>query len=129
MRALVILPTYNEADNVLPLSREILDIAPETEILVVDDDSPDGTGDHVEAAGRTEPRLHLLRRPGKLGLGSAYLAGFRHGLDRNYDVILTMDCDGSHHPRHLRAGGRYPGRWIRRRRPAGLVGVEASCPL
>jgi dolichol-phosphate mannosyltransferase len=91
VRDLVILPTYDEAENVLPLSREIL----------VDDNSPDGTGDLVERAGRDEPRLHLLRRPGKLGLGSAYLAGFRFGLDGGYDRILTMDCDRSHHPRHL----------------------------
>lgn len=101
MRTLVILPTYDEAENVLPLSREILVVSPHIEILVVDDNSPDGTGDLVESAGRDEPRLHLLRRPGKLGLGSAYLAGFRFGLDGGYDCILTMDCDHSHHPRHL----------------------------
>jgi dolichol-phosphate mannosyltransferase len=103
VRALVILPSYNEAENVLDLSREILAADPGLEILVVDDNSPDGTGDLVEEAGKREPRIHLLRRPGKLGLGSAYLAGFRYGLDRDYDRILTMDCDGSHHPRHLPA--------------------------
>lgn len=103
MRALVILPTYDEADNVLPLAREILAASPDLEILVVDDASPDGTGDLVEGAGRSEPRLHLLRRVGKLGLGSAYLAGFRYGLERDFAVILTMDCDGSHHPRYLPA--------------------------
>ena len=103
MRALVILPTYNEADNVLPLSREVLDASPALEVLVVDDNSPDGTGDLVEERRREEPRLHLLRRPGKLGLGTAYLAGFRYGLDRDYDFVLTMDCDGSHHPRYLPA--------------------------
>jgi len=101
--ALVILPSYNEAENVLGLSREILAADPGLEILVVDDNSPDGTGDLVEAAGKEDPRIHLLRRPGKLGLGTAYLAGFRYGLDRDYDHILTMDCDGSHHPRHLPA--------------------------
>lgn len=101
MRALVILPTYDEAENVLPLSHEILAVSPDLEILVVDDNSPDGTGDLVEAAGREEPRLHLLRRPGKLGLGSAYLAGFRFALEQHYDRVLTMDCDYSHHPRHL----------------------------
>jgi dolichol-phosphate mannosyltransferase len=103
VRTLVILPTYDEAENVLPLARAILQVDPELEILVVDDNSPDGTGDLVAAEGRREPRLHLLRRPGKLGLGSAYLAGFRHALERGYDRILTMDCDGSHHPRHLPA--------------------------
>jgi dolichol-phosphate mannosyltransferase len=103
VRALVILPTYNEAENVLPLSEEVLAADPGLEILVVDDNSPDGTGDLVEQALKEEPRLHLLRRPGKLGLGSAYLAGFRQGLDRGYECILTMDCDGSHHPRHLPA--------------------------
>ncbi len=103
VRALVILPAYNEADNVLGLSQEILATDPSLEILVVDDNSPDGTGDRVEHAGKDEPRIHLLRRPGKLGLGTAYLAGFRYGLDHDYDRILTMDCDGSHHPRHLPA--------------------------
>jgi dolichol-phosphate mannosyltransferase len=103
VQTLVILPTYDEAENVLPLSREILVVSPGLEILVVDDNSPDGTGDLVERAGCDEARLHLLRRPGKLGLGSAYLAGFRFGLDGGYDRVLTMDCDGSHPPRHLPA--------------------------
>jgi dolichol-phosphate mannosyltransferase len=103
VRALVILPTYNEAENVLPLSREVLSASPSLEILVVDDASPDGTGDLVETAAANEPRLRLLRRPGKLGLGSAYLAGFRFGLDEGYDFVMTMDCDGSHHPRYLPA--------------------------
>jgi dolichol-phosphate mannosyltransferase len=101
MRALVVLPTYNEAENVLPLSADVLAQDTGLEVLVVDDHSPDGTGDLVEAARRHEPRLHLLRRPGKLGLGSAYLAGFRHGLEHRYDRVLTMDCDYSHHPRYL----------------------------
>jgi dolichol-phosphate mannosyltransferase len=85
------------------VSREILAVAPAAEILVVDDASPDGTGDRVEAASRDERRLHLLRRPGKLGLGTAYLAGFRWGLERGHDPIVTMDCDGSHAPRFLPA--------------------------
>lgn len=103
VRALVILPTYNEAENVLPLAREILAADDRLEILVVDDNSPDGTGDLVEGAGRKDSRIQLLRRPAKLGLGTAYLEGFRFGLDRGYDLVLTMDCDGSHHPRHLPA--------------------------
>ncbi len=98
---IVILPTYNEAENVLPLTEEILAKDPSLEVLVVDDNSPDGTGDLVEGAQREEQRLHLLRRAGKLGLGSAYLAGFRFGLERSYERIFTMDCDGSHNPRYI----------------------------
>jgi dolichol-phosphate mannosyltransferase len=103
VRNLVVLPTYNEAKNVLGLAREILAVDASLEILVVDDASPDGTGELVEEASRREGRLRCLRRPGKLGLGTAYLAGFRHGLDGGYDRILTMDCDGSHHPRYIPA--------------------------
>jgi dolichol-phosphate mannosyltransferase len=100
-RVLVILPTYNEADNVISLSGQVLAQDPSIEVLVVDDNSPDGTGDLVEEASRTEPRLHLLRRPGKLGLGTAYLAGFRHGIEQDFDRIFTMDCDFSHNPKYL----------------------------
>ena len=102
-RALVILPTYNEKDNVIVLSEGVLAESDKVEILVVDDASPDGTGDLVERAGEGEPRLHLLRRAGKLGLGTAYLAGFRYGLDEGYDAIFTMDADRSHNPRYLPA--------------------------
>src|SRR5262245_64820850 len=101
MRALVILPTYNEAENVVRLATDVLAQDARLDVLVVDDNSPDGTGDLVEAIRRDQPRLHLLRRPGKLGLGTAYLSGFRFALDRDYDPILTMDCDYSHHPRYL----------------------------
>jgi dolichol-phosphate mannosyltransferase len=102
-RALVVLPTYNEAQNVLPLARAILAVDASLDVLVVDDASPDGTGDLVEGERRSQPRLSLLRRAGKLGLGTAYLAGFRWGLDRGYSRLLTMDCDGSHQPRHIPA--------------------------
>jgi dolichol-phosphate mannosyltransferase len=101
MRALVVLPTYNEAENVLLLAADVLAQDPQLDVLVVDDNSPDGTSDLVESARRNEPRLHLLRRPGKLGLGTAYLDGFRHGLEHGFDRVLTMDCDYSHHPRYL----------------------------
>jgi dolichol-phosphate mannosyltransferase len=95
-RALVAIPTYNEAGTIEGLSRAVLRQDARLEVLVVDDGSPDGTGDRVEALG--EPRVHLLRRPGKAGLGSAYLAAFRWGLERGYDVVFTMDGDGSHDP-------------------------------
>ena len=97
------LPTYDEAENVIGLAADVLAIDTSFEILVVDDASPDGTGDLVERAGRSEPRLRLLRRPGKLGLGTAYLAGFRFGLERGYDRVFTMDCDRSHSPRFIPA--------------------------
>jgi len=103
MRVLAILPTYDEADNVLSLIEQVLAQSEAIEVLVVDDNSPDGTGDLVDGAARTEPRIHLLRRPGKLGLGTAYLAGFRYGLDHGYDCVLTMDCDHSHNPRYIPA--------------------------
>jgi dolichol-phosphate mannosyltransferase len=100
-RVLVVLPTYNEADNVLSLSTQVLAQDARIEVLVVDDNSPDGTGDLVEEAGKDEPRLRLLRRPGKMGLGTAYLAGFRYGLDSGFNRIFTMDCDFSHNPKYL----------------------------
>jgi dolichol-phosphate mannosyltransferase len=100
-RILIILPTYNEAGNVLQLSGEVLAKGASVEVLVVDDNSPDGTADLVAGAGREEPSLHLLRRSSKLGLGTAYLAGFRYGLENGFDYIITMDCDFSHSPRYL----------------------------
>lgn len=103
LRALVILPSYNEAENAVPLARDVLAQDPALEVLVVDDRSPDGTAARVAEAGREEPRLHLIEREGKLGLGTAYLAGFEYGLARSYSHILTMDCDYSHHPRYLAA--------------------------
>jgi dolichol-phosphate mannosyltransferase len=102
-RKLVILPTYNEAPNVLDLSREVLAAADTIDVLVVDDNSPDGTGDLVARAAQTESRLRLLARPRKLGLGTAYLAGFRFALEHGYDCAITMDCDRSHNPRYLPA--------------------------
>jgi dolichol-phosphate mannosyltransferase len=98
--ALVIVPTYNERENIPRLIPEILSRDPRLEILVVDDNSPDGTGDLVTEMAAEEPRLHILRRAGKLGLGTAYLDGFRWGLNRSYDCLFEMDADFSHDPAH-----------------------------
>jgi dolichol-phosphate mannosyltransferase len=99
--ALVIVPTYNERENIPRLIPEILARDPRLEVLVVDDNSPDGTGALVEEMAREEPRVHLLHRAGKLGLGTAYLDGFRWGLNRGYDCLFEMDADFSHDPAHL----------------------------
>lgn len=101
MRALVIVPTYNEADNIPELVPAILSQGPMFEMLVVDDNSTDGTGPLVESIRKTEPRLHCLHRPGKLGLGTAYVDGFRWALERDYDFIFEMDADFSHDPNSL----------------------------
>ena len=93
---LVIVPTYNEAENIDGIARRILDTVPEAHLLVVDDGSPDGTGDLVAAMAETSDRVHLLRRAGKLGLGSAYVTGFKWGLERGYGFLIEMDADGSH---------------------------------
>ncbi len=100
-RALVIVPTYNESENLPRLIPSILSRDPRLEILVVDDASPDGTGQMAEEIAAAEPRVHVLHRAGKLGLGTAYLAGFQWGLDRGYDVLFEMDADFSHNPAHL----------------------------
>ena len=100
-RALVIIPTYNERENIARIIAAVLEKDPRLEVLVVDDGSPDGTGDIVETAGATNPRVHLLRRAKKLGLGTAYIAGFKWSLERGYDYTFEMDADFSHDPAHL----------------------------
>jgi dolichol-phosphate mannosyltransferase len=100
-RALVIVPTYNERENIARLIEAVLAQDNRLEILVVDDGSPDRTGDIVEEIGRSNPRVNLLRRARKLGLGTAYLAGFRWALDRDYTFVFEMDADFSHDPTHL----------------------------
>jgi dolichol-phosphate mannosyltransferase len=100
-RALVITPTYNERPNVPTLVERVLAQDPRIEMLFVDDNSPDGTGDLIESLTRTNPRVHLLRRPGKLGLGTAYRDGFRWALQKDYELIFEMDADFSHDPVHL----------------------------
>lgn len=102
MRNLVLIPTYNERENVSAMVDKVFSLPVEFDILVIDDGSPDGTADIVRERQRDYPeRLHLLCREGKLGLGTAYLAGFRWGLERDYDYIIEMDCDFSHNPDDL----------------------------
>lgn len=102
-RALVCVPTYDEAENLRPLVAAVLASAPEVDVLVVDDDSPDGTGRIADELAAADPRVHVLHRPGKEGLGKAYLAGFAWALARDYALVLEMDCDFSHDPARLPA--------------------------
>lgn len=100
-RALVIIPTYNERENIPRLVPMVLEQDPRLEILIIDDASPDGTGAIADELAAAEPRVHALHRVGKLGLGTAYLTGFRWALERGYDYIFEMDADFSHDPAHL----------------------------
>lgn len=101
MKILAILPTYNEAGNIEPLLREILDHGPEYEALVVDDDSPDGTWRLVAAHAKRDPRVHLLHRTTERGRGTAGLAGFVWARDHGAEIAVEMDADYSHHPRFI----------------------------
>ena len=101
MRALVIIPTYNEAENLEPLVRDILAAEASVDVLVVDDESPDGTGDVADALSRESSRVHVLHRAGKQGLGRAYVAGFQFALGQEYERVLEMDADYSHRPEDL----------------------------
>jgi dolichol-phosphate mannosyltransferase len=103
MRSLVVIPTYNERENIAAIVPAIWQATPDVEILVVDDNSPDGTGDVVRAMQAHSPRLHLLSRRGKEGLGKAYLAGFAWGLENGYEALFQMDADFSHRPQDLKA--------------------------
>jgi len=100
-RGLVIVPTYNESENVTRIVPLILSQDPLLDVLVVDDNSPDGTGALADELAQAHPRVHVLHRPGKQGLGRAYLAGFAWALERQYGYIFEMDCDFSHDPMHL----------------------------
>ena len=100
-RALVIMPTYNEAKNLRQIVPLVLDKDPRIDLLVVDDNSPDGTGDIADDMAHENARVHVLHREGKLGLGTAYIAGFRWALGRDYTLIFEMDADFSHDPGHI----------------------------
>lgn len=103
MKSLVIIPTYNECENIARIVPAILATTPNVEILVVDDNSPDGTQDVVREMQKKEARVHLLGRRGKEGLGKAYIAGFRWGLEHGYEALVQMDADFSHRPEDLLA--------------------------
>lgn len=100
-RPLVVIPTYQEADNIVVVLERVRAAAPAVSILVVDDGSPDGTADLAEAAGRQVGGVEVLRRPAKAGLGGAYRAGFAWGLEHGHDVLIEMDADLSHDPADL----------------------------
>jgi dolichol-phosphate mannosyltransferase len=100
-KPLVCLPTYEEAENLRPMVAAILASIPQADVLVVDDNSPDGTGRIADELAAADPRVHVLHRAGKEGLGRAYLAAFAWALARDYGLILEMDCDFSHDPRYL----------------------------
>jgi dolichol-phosphate mannosyltransferase len=100
-RVLVIVPTYNEAENLEPVLARLKAAVPDAHALVVDDGSPDGTGELAEKLAARDPRVHVLLRTAKTGLGPAYVAGFRWALARGYDVVVEMDADGSHAPEQL----------------------------
>jgi dolichol-phosphate mannosyltransferase len=100
-QALIVVPTYNERDNVRGIAERLLAALPETHVLFVDDNSPDGTGAVLDELAATQPRLHVMHRAGKLGLGTAYVEGFGWGLARGYAYLFEMDADGSHDPKYL----------------------------
>ena len=153
MRATVVVPTFNEIDNIDRLLREVRAVAPEASVLVVDDGSPDGTADRAEELGTELGHIEVLRRSGKQGLGAAYRAGLRHAIGAGADICVQMDADLSHDPQVLPAliaiiehggdlaiGSRYvPGgrtiNWPRRRRwlsrwgnryAAGVLGLAVN---
>lgn len=100
---LVLVPTYNERDNLPPIMRRIRASVPDADVLVLDDNSPDGTGHVADQLAADDDRIQVMHRPGKEGLGKAYLAGFAWGLERGYDALVQIDADGSHPPERLPA--------------------------
>jgi dolichol-phosphate mannosyltransferase len=114
VKALIIIPTYNERENLTELTRLIFAQGLPVEVLIVDDNSPDGTGALADEMSAADPRIHVIHRAGKLGLGSAYVAGFKWALERDYDAVFEMDADFSHNPDSL-------GQFLRELEQADLV--------
>ena len=100
-RVLVVIPTYNEAPNVERIVDRVRRAVPDADVLVADDNSPDGTGEIADKLAGLDDHVHVMHRPGKNGLGAAYLAGFAWALERDYGVVVEMDADGSHRPEDL----------------------------
>ena len=98
---LVIIPTFNEASNIVALTQAVLEHNPDVHLLIVDDNSPDGTGEMADRLSDSDGRIHVLHRENKEGLGRAYIAGFRWALERSYTLIMEMDCDFSHDPKAI----------------------------
>src|SRR6266568_5122186 len=101
MKTLISIPTYNELENLRPLVQEVFLYAPDTDVLIVDDNSSDGTGKLADEMHEENPRVNVLHRAGKLGLGTAYIAGFKYAVAHKYDAAFEMDADFSHDPRYL----------------------------
>jgi dolichol-phosphate mannosyltransferase len=101
-RALIIFPTYNERDNIEKIVHAVLPLDPRIHVLIVDDNSPDGTGEIADRLAKQEPNVHVLHRAEKQGLGPAYIAGFRWAIERKYDFVFEMDADFSHSPEYIR---------------------------
>jgi dolichol-phosphate mannosyltransferase len=100
-KALIVVPTYNERENAPGIAERLLAALPQGDVLFVDDNSPDGTGDLLDEMAKANPRIHVMHRAGKLGLGTAYVEGFTWGLARGYAYLFEMDADGSHDPMYL----------------------------
>ena len=101
MKAIVVIPTYNESKNIVRIIDKIFSVHDEIDVLVVDDNSPDGTGKLVRDKMQESNRIHIIEREGKMGLGTAYLAGFKYSLEKGYDYIMEMDADFSHNPEEI----------------------------
>lgn len=101
MKTLIIIPTYNEKENIARIIDSVLHLNVSMDVLVIDDNSPDGTGQIVKDVQRNEPRVHLMERERKLGLGTAYIAGFKYAIEQKYDYVFEMDADFSHDPAEI----------------------------
>jgi dolichol-phosphate mannosyltransferase len=101
VKSLIVIPTYNERENIASLVDDVLRCVPTMDLLIIDDNSPDGTGQVIDEMRERDPRIHVLHREGKLGLGTAYVRGFQYAIEQGYDLVFEMDADYSHDPRYL----------------------------